>query len=157
MKRAPKRLPTERNMFPSKLMRQNNVQRVYKAHYRGRPNAEIASRLGLKRSSVDEWLGEPSWFYPWIDEVVIDRAMLGDRAAFDAMTAFERIEFLDRLEVKRRTEVYRRPETLHHGSGNDYDSDIYVLGLALKLPTLARIVSQRVMRVNRKRQGKAAA
>lgn len=81
--------------FAGRMPNQRLVQRVYKAHYRGRDRMEIVRKLDVPVGNVYRWLDNPDWYYPWEDVVVLHRMTQGDPAAFQAATAWERRWLID--------------------------------------------------------------
>jgi hypothetical protein len=58
---------------------------------------EISRRTGVTRSRIIVWLRDPARYSPWVDEVAIERALLGDQGVIAHLSLLEQQEFRARL------------------------------------------------------------
>lgn len=56
----------------------------------------------VTRTCAFRWLGNPSKYDPWIDEIAVGRALEGDRKVYDNLTVWEKRVFFNRLNKERR-------------------------------------------------------
>lgn len=90
-------------------------EQVYELRELGLGCVRISRKVeGISLATISRWLGYPERFFPWIDEICIERALEGDRGAFDALTIWERDLFWDRLQAKRMSMKARAWEEWVH-------------------------------------------
>jgi transcriptional regulator with XRE-family HTH domain len=77
--------------------------RVYELH-EDEPtwsHKKLAEELGIAHARVSRWLRESHRWFPWIDDICIERALEGDKSAYEALTNWEVPIFWEKLNAKR--------------------------------------------------------
>lgn len=76
---------------------------VYELYEGGEESSvEIEYLTGISDSTIKNWLSHPTRFDPYIDEIAVRRALIGDKGAYQALTVWEKDEFMDRLIEERK-------------------------------------------------------
>lgn len=76
----------------------NVARKVWTDHYDlGYSKAEAARRNGVSLGTAYGWFHREDRWFPFIDEVAMERALAGDRQVLERMTVWERQEITHRI------------------------------------------------------------
>lgn len=73
------------------------VKRVYDTFEETGSLTKTAEILGTSRETITYWVRQPAKFDPYLDDIAIERALLGERKVFENLTRWEEMEVLARL------------------------------------------------------------
>lgn len=65
------------------------VKRVYDVYEETQSMVATAQELGISPGVVRYWISNPGRFDPYLDEIAIERALLGERKVFKNLTCWE--------------------------------------------------------------------
>lgn len=85
------------------------VQQVYDTYEETQSLLATAKELGLSPSAVRYWISNPGRFDPYIDDIAVERALLGERKVFKNLTRWEEDVVYERIQqILDSTEDHHR-------------------------------------------------
>lgn len=74
------------------------VRRVYDIYEETNSLTGTAMELGISPDAVRYWISNPAKFDPYIDEIAVERALLGERKVYENLTRWEADVVYEKLQ-----------------------------------------------------------